>query len=160
MTSPQNFECLNAFKIDQWCNGSTKVSGTFCWGSSPYWSTFDEYVSAGLGRPQNGGIGKVFTPSVPPFFASGFCRAIRRERRACKFACLPLILGEPQKPATARISRNSRADIPEHCAVRQEGNRKQGAICRARKREMNFPTRKSANIRKDITPTGGPPSPC
>ena len=29
---------LNKF-IDQWCNGSTKVSGTFCWGSSPYWST-------------------------------------------------------------------------------------------------------------------------
>ena len=104
-------------------------------------------------------LARCLPPSVPPFFASGFCRAIRRERRACKFACLPLILGEPQKPATARISRNSRADIPEHCAVRQEDNRKQGAICRARKREMNFSTRKSANIRKDITPKGGPPSP-
>lgn len=99
-------------------------------------------------------LARCLPPSVPPFFASGFCRAIRRERRACKFACLPLILGEPQKPATAR---NSRADIHEHCAVRQEGNRKQGAICRARKREMNFPTRKSANIRKDITPRAGRP---
>ena len=32
--------------IDQWCNGSTKVSGTFCWGSSPYWST----ISTGAWR--------------------------------------------------------------------------------------------------------------
>lgn len=58
-------------------------------------------------------LARCLHPSVPPFFASGFCRAIRRERRVCKFACLPLILDEPQKPATARISRNSRADIPE-----------------------------------------------
>ena len=43
-------------------------------------------------------LARCLPPSVPPFFASGFCRAIRRERRACKFACLPLILGEPQNP--------------------------------------------------------------
>ena len=160
MTSPQNFECLNAFKIDQWCNGSTKVSGTFCWGSSPYWSTFDEYVSAGLGRPQNGGIGKVFTPLRSAVFCVRILPRNPPRKTGLQICLLAAYFGRAAKPATARISRNSRADIHEHCAVRQEGNRKQGAICRARKREMNFPTRKSANIRKDITPKGGPPSPC
>lgn len=101
---------------------------------------------------------------LPPLRSAVFCvRILPRNpprKTGLQICLLAAYFGRAAKPATARISRNSRADIPEHCAARQEGNRKQGAICRARKREMNFPTRKSANIRKDITPKGGPPSPC
>lgn len=52
---------LNSYKmrIVRWCNGSTKDSGSFCWGSSPYRTTIKTLAKARVfllyeGREPNG----------------------------------------------------------------------------------------------------------
>lgn len=86
LTLPKKPPDLNAYKmrIVRWCNGSTKDSGSFCWGSSPYRTTIKTLAKARVfccTRDENpmGSITKVAEQAFGRSFAEQ-----RAERSECR----------------------------------------------------------------------------